>query len=203
MHDETQRFMLGEIVSIRSSYTFRRKIEPDFNGNIKVIQMKDIDPYHQIDFSDVYTVDIEKINQQHLLKPGDILLRTRGISENAINEAVLVPEKIGQAVANHLTVLRPTSTKVDSAYLVWYLNQPKSQHYIKRLAVGSGMKMISNADLKNLSVVVPPLQRQKLIAKIAQLSQEEHRLLENINEKRRTYINALLMQEVTAGEEVN
>lgn len=200
MSYETKK--LADIASIQTGYAFRSKIEQDFDSSIKVIQMKDIDAHNQIDFSDVYTVEIEDISEQHLLKPGDILLKSRGVTWNATTEAALVPENIGQAVASHLTVIRVKSVKVDPAYLVWYLNQPQTQHQFKRLAVGTSMRMISNADLKSLSVIVPPIERQRLIAEVAKLSQQEQQLLEKITEKRKAYINAVLIQQVKQEEEV-
>jgi hypothetical protein len=40
---------------------------------------------------------------------------------------------------------------------------------------------------------IPPLEKQKLIAEIAALSQREQQIMEKLAQKRKTYIDAVLM----------
>lgn len=186
---------LKEIALIRTGYPFRGRIERDPEGAISVIQMKDLDDYNCLDLSDVYKVQLEDLNQQYLLRPGDILFRSRGVSKTA----VLVSEvKESLVAAAPLVLIRVKSRKVEPAYLVWYLNHPHGQFQIGRLSEGTSVLMISKSALAELEISLPVLAIQKAIAEIAALSQQEQQLLDELAKKRQTYTNAVLMRHVKA-----
>ena len=176
---------LKTIASIRSGYPFRSKIDPDLQGTIRVIQMKDLNEYNEIDLRDVFKIQISYFDPKHLLKPGDILFQSRGITNNF----VLVTEEIEQAVADSsLTVISLKSKQVNPAYLVWYFNHPCTQHQISRFAEGTSLLRVNNSALGKLKIKLPSLQKQDLIAKIDRLSRREQQLIAEIAQKRQTYI---------------
>jgi restriction endonuclease S subunit len=187
---------LREIASIRTGYPFRSKIERNPDGTVGVIQMKDIDEYNHLELSDVYKVQLEDFSEEHLLRQYDILFRSRGVS----NTAALVAEKIESFVAaTPLIVIRVRSRKVVPGYLTWYLNQPCGQYQISRLSEGSSLLMVSKSALETLEIDLPPLETQKAIAEIAVLSQREQEIMNELAQKRKAYINAVLMQKAVGG----
>ena len=186
---------LKTIASIRSGYPFRFKIEPDLQGTLRVIQMKDLNQYNEIDLRDVIKTKVDDVPPQHLLQPGDIIFQSRGMHNNC----VLVTEAVKQAVADSsLTVISLKSSKlrINPGYLVWYLNHPHTQHQLSRLAAGTNLLRISKSDLEKIEIKLPPLAKQKLIAEIDRLSRREQQLLAKIAQKRQTYIAKSLEIEV-------
>lgn len=178
---------LEAIADVRSGYPFRSRIDPNPDGTIQVIQMRNL-IYKEIDFRDVVKIKMSSLDRRHLLKPGDILFQSRGMSKNF--NFVLVTEEIGkEAVADSsLTVISLKSDKVNPAYLVWYLNHPIVQHQINRLAVGTVLLMVRTSALKKLKIKLPTLAKQELIGKIDRLSKREQQLRLEIAQKRRIYI---------------
>ncbi len=186
---------LRDVASIRIGYAFRSSVERDPNGTVGVIQMKDIDQYNQLDLSDVYRVQIEDLKPEHLLKKDDILFRSKGVS----NTAALVSQDVGQCVASELlTVIRMKSKKAIAGYIAWYINQPYGQYQIKRFSKGSSLLSVSNTELGELKIELPPLEKQQLIAEVATLSQREQQIMDELTRKRRVYTNAVLMKQVKA-----
>jgi restriction endonuclease S subunit len=186
---------LKKIAAIQTGYPFRGKFERDPTGNVAVVQMKDIDDYNCIEFEDLYRVQVEDLSQKHLLQTHDILFRSRGVT----NTAALVPEVLGKMIAAApLTVIRVKSVKVEPAYLVWYLNHPQGQARLSSLVQGTSLAMVNKADLAELAVELPALDIQKGIAALAALGQQEQRLLEELRQKRKVYMDGLLMQRVKA-----
>ncbi|MBW4647879.1 MAG: restriction endonuclease subunit S [Kastovskya adunca ATA6-11-RM4] len=184
---------LRDIASIRIGYAFRSSVERDPNGTVGVIQMKDIDQYNQLELSDVYRVQIEDLKPEHLLKKDDILFRSKGVS----NTAALVSQDVGQCVASELlTVIRVK--KAIAGYIAWYINQPYGQYQIKRFSKGSSLLSVSNTELGELKIELPPLERQQLIAEVAVLSQREQQIMDKLTRKRQVYTNAVLMKQVKA-----
>lgn len=88
-----------------------------------------------------------------LLRGGDILLRTRGGS----NQAVLITEALTPTVAvSPLLVLRVRGgVELAPQYLHWLLNSPAMQEQLDREARGTTIRMISAASVRQLSVPVP------------------------------------------------
>jgi restriction endonuclease S subunit len=186
---------LKDIVSIRTGYAFRGKVERDPGGTVGVIQMKDIDNYNCLDLNDVYKVQIEDLDKRHLLRQNDILFRSRGVS----NTAALVEPEVGQTVASApLTVIRVKSRQANPAYVTWYINQPQGQEQIKRLSEGTSLLMVSKAALEILEIDLPPLDKQKAIVEMAALSQREQQLMNNLARKRKAFVDAVLIRQAKA-----
>jgi restriction endonuclease S subunit len=186
---------LKDIASIRTGYAFRGKVERDLVGTVGVIQMKDIDNYNCLDLNDMYNVQIEDLDKRHLLKQNDILFRSRGVS----NTATLVDREVGQAVASApLTVIHVKSRQANPAYVTWYVNQPQGQEQIKRLSEGTSLLMVSKSALETLEIDLPPLDKQKAIAEVAELSQREQQLIDELGRKRKAFVDAILMRQAKA-----
>ena len=183
---------LKEIASIRTGYAFRGKVERDLGGTVGVVQMKDIDNYNRLDLNDMYKVQIEDLDKQHLLRRNDILFRSRGVS----NTAALVEREVGQTVASApLTVIRVKSRQANPAYVTWYINQSQGQEQVKRLSEGTSLLMVSKSALETLEIDLPPLDKQKAIVEVAALSQREQQLIDELGRKRKAFVDGILMRQ--------
>jgi restriction endonuclease S subunit len=195
MNNKAKLIKLREIASIRIGYPFRGSLERDPEGTVGVVQMKDINKYNKLDLSELYKVQIEDLNEQHWLRRGDILFRSKGVS----NTAALVEQDLKQVVASsHLTVIRINSRSVDPGYVVWYINHPYGQSQIKRFSQGTSLQMVTNSELGEVKIDLPSLKEQKLIAEVAALSCREQQIMEELTQKRKIYIDAVLMRQARA-----
>lgn len=180
---------LKSIAEIRIGHHFRSKINHNEQGEYRVIQMKNLNRYNEIDLNEGMRINIDKSPTRSLLQPGDILFQSRGLN----NSFVLVPDNIGKAVADFsLTIISLKSAKVNPAYLVWYLNSYQVQKQISRFAEGTSLLRVNNSALGKLKIKLPSLQKQDLIAKIDHLSRREQQLIAEIAQKRQTYITRSL-----------
>ena len=110
---------LGRLAEVRMGYSFRSRLEPDATGEVAVIQMKDIDDSNLVHAKRLIRVQLAGLRSHHFVKRGDLLFRSRGIT----NSAALVSADLGQAVlAAPMLLIRPTADAVDPAYLQWYIN---------------------------------------------------------------------------------
>lgn len=180
---------LGQVASIRMGYPFRSRLEHDATGAIAVVQMKDIDDASLLHVEDAVRVDLADVKEHHLIRPGDLVFRSRGRT----NTVALVSADIGAAVlAAPMLLIRPTA--VSPAYLRWYINLPATQAALADQAEGTSVRMISKAALEALEVPVPSQRKQQLIVEVSDLAASEQGLLEQIARERKRLADGVLMR---------
>src|SRR5215204_4125683 len=110
----TMNLLLSTLADVRMGYSFRSRLEPDRAGDVAVIQMKDIADTDFVQGEDLVRIQMADLKDHHLVQPGDLLFRSRGIT----NSAALVGTDIGRAVlAAPMLLIRPTAGAIDPAYL--------------------------------------------------------------------------------------
>lgn len=183
---------LSRLADIQLGYPFRSRLEPDQEGDVSVVQMKDIDDTDLLRFTGVTRIALPARGSRHLLQAGDLLLRSRGRS----NGVALVSDNPPAAIlAAPMVRIRPDPSKVMPSYLHWYLNSPAGQAQIVGLAEGTSVMMISVEKIKDLEVPLPALSRQAAIAEVGQMAQREHQLLSEIAGLRQRVTTHILMNE--------
>ncbi len=180
---------LGQVASIRMGYPFRSRLEHDAMGAIAVVQMKDIDDASALHVEDAVRVELEDFKEHHLIRPGDLVFRSRGRT----NSVALVSADIGPAVlAAPMLLIRPV--EVSPAYLLWYINLPATQATLAAQAEGTSVRMISKAALEVLEIPVPSRGKQQLIVEVSALATAEQCLLEQIAHARKRLADGVLLR---------
>lgn len=180
---------LGELAEVQMGYPFRSRVEHDPQGDVAVIQMKDIDDANLLHAEETIRVALPKGKTHHLLRAGDLLFRSRGRS----NGAAVVAEGIGPAVlAAPMLLIRPHDVLPE--YLCWYINAPATQAQLAGLAEGTSVRMISAEALKALEVPLPSQSTQQRIVQAAALAEEEQTLLVHIATLRQHLTTHMLMK---------
>jgi hypothetical protein len=180
---------LSDLAEVQMGYAFRSRLEHDPQGDVAVIQMKDIDDEHLLHAQEALRITLPRGKTHHLLQAGDLLFRSRGRS----NGAALVGAGIGPAVlAAPMLLIRPQ--RVLPAYLGWYLNAPTTQNQLTAMAEGTSVRMISAEALKALEIPVPPPELQQHIVQVADLAAREQHLIFRIAAARQRLTTHHLMQ---------
>ena len=183
--------LLRNVVIIQSGYLFRSQIQNEEAGAYRVIQMKDILDDGALDFNGAYKINLPSIQDDYLLRSGDVLFKCRGED----NKAILIvdpPEKT--IVSSHFYILRVSSRQLLPEFLAWYLNQPSAQGYFLKTSVGTQIRMISKKSLGEMEVSLPRVERQRKIVNLFRLYCREDQLLTAIREKRRKLLNAIMLK---------
>lgn len=183
---------LNQIAEISSGYSFRKKVEHDKDGDLTVVQMKDLKSnYTEInkDLSRINSKEISKI-EKYLLNKGDVLF----VSKGANNYASVVDQDIKAVAASVFFVLRPKQEIVLPEYLAWYINEKEAQKFIEEKRAGSYNPSVSKSTVLDMPVKLPNLSRQKLIASLYFLKKRESSLTQQLLEKRHAVISHKLFQ---------
>lgn len=180
---------LAELVTIQTGYV-RGKVEPTPGGPYHVIEPSHIDGRGEIQYDALTPADSIDPKERHLICQGDILFTPRGAS----NKAACVTRPLSNTTASSQLYILRAEDPLDPAYLAWYLNQRRAQEYFDTFARGATIRSINKQILQELSVPVPPIGRQRLIAKIAGLARREADLTHQLQEKRQLLTQNVLLE---------
>lgn len=188
MKDVTAKNMKS-LASISSGHPLRGSVDSLPQGEVTVVQMRDVLTAHTINWNSAAKVELPTKREPDWLQDGDIILSTRGTN----NYAALVSSPPPQAVAApSFFVLRiKPKTSVLPGFLCWLLNQPPARLYFQRSATGSYILNLRRSVVEDMTVMVPPVERQHLISELFWMSAEEQQAMEKLIENRQRQLEAL------------
>ena len=185
-------YLLKDIADIRTGYSFRAKLEPDSEGNILVVQLKELSDKNTIDISTAVKINMQNVSENYLLQKGDLVFRSRGMDSTAAIMDISADDVILSAPFQRIR-LQDTS-KIIPEYLLWYINSKDAQSYFSTNKTGTSVSMISTAVLADLPVIVPLVEIQKKIVEINTLSEREIELQEELIKKKKLLTETILLK---------
>ena len=133
-------------------------------------------------------VAAEKIDRKYFTQKGDVVVRLR-----APSSAVYIgKEDEGLLMHSLLAVIRVKSNKVDAKYLAYYLNAQATQRILKQDVKGTAIPMLKTKDLERLAVILPPVEKQKVLVRFLELADKERALLYRLAEEKLRLSQAFL-----------
>lgn len=177
-------------------YPFRSRLERNEQGDVSVIQMKDITEANQLETRNLLRILMPGVKDHHLVQAQDIVFRSRG---QTTTSAFINQELDKAVIAAPLLRIRVKGDKVLPGYLSWYINQPATQAYLAGHARGTAVPMIGKQTVEEMEIMIPPLMQQQKILELAELAAQEQQLLGKLAHKRRQYWGGVLMQLAAEG----
>ncbi len=176
---------IRDICTVKTGYAFRSKIEHNPDGNIPVIQPKDITNDGRLETSAVVRVLISAIKPTHLLTTGDVLLASRGRFVATTYNGNFDAECVASGALLVLSVKNSQIILPD--YLSLYFNSDRGNHQFHRLTERSTIPSLNRSTLEEMEIPVPDIGTQKkLIAlerakqRYGQLTKRKQELLNHI-----------------------
>lgn len=163
------------------------------NGEIVYLQAKHFTENGQLHSSLHPDLKADNIIDKHLLRHGDVLFAAKGTK----NFAVWYESKNEPAVAStSFFVIRLTEKNILPEFLVWFINHPTTQKFLKGKAIGTSIVSISKSVLEELEIPIPDVQTQKAILKINQLHNKEKNLKQLIQTLREKQIQQQIINAI-------
>ena len=185
-------YLLKDIADVRTGYSFRSKLEPDLEGNVLVVQLKELSAKNKINISTAVKINMQDVSDNYLLQKDDLVFRSRGMDSTAAIMDITANNVILSAPFQRIR-LHDTS-KIIPEYLLWYINSKDAQFYFSANKTGTSVTMISTAVLADLPVIVPPVEIQKKIVEINTLSEKEIELQEELIKKKKLLTETILLK---------
>ena len=137
--------------------------ESDKNA-IPILRANNITADGHIDLNDIVYVDSKKVQNEQLLRSGDIFICASSGSKNLVGKAVYIPTDMPYAFGAFCKVVRPISENLDKHYLAQFFQSPSYRKKISDLAQGANINNIKNEHIDELDIAIYSLEEQKAIA---------------------------------------
>lgn len=127
------------------------------------IGAKHINKENQLDLSNPEFISWEKYYEspEIMVKKGDLLLTQRG----TLGKVVYINNEIGEATINPSMVLL-NKLKVEADYLYFFFNSYYFKSWIEFTNTATAVPMISQEQLGNFKLILPPVEERKTLLKV-------------------------------------
>ena len=180
--------LLGELCDVEGGNAAPQGGEHFRGGTIPFVRMKDLGRYHftnnltQTD--DQLTEASATANRMKVFEPGCILFPRSG--SVALNHRAIL--RVRACVVSHIGVLQNFRPEITAGFLYLYLTAFDMTALSKKT---TGVDSIAFADVKRISVPVPPLAEQERIVKLLDETDELRKLRARADRRTATLIPAL------------
>jgi restriction endonuclease S subunit len=179
---------------IASGYSFRGKINGTPNGNLRVIQLKDMENEYTSIGKECILIDGDAIKEKYYLEQGDLLFISKGGNNFAL--VYDLDDALPAVASSVFYVIKIDVSKADPYFVAWYINKTPVQQYFQEHATGTYSLSINKEVVENIPLQLPPLEIQLKIAKVAQLAQKEQYIYKTIKEKRAQLLEVQLLKSI-------
>jgi hypothetical protein len=192
----TERSLIDILEALRLGKGRPSGAEHDPEGDTGVLRLGDVDyETEQITWTDVMQVAAYAPGEHHFLQDGDVLIVGRGPRRTA----VLADDPPPRTVADRtFFVARPDPEQVVPAFLAWYLNEQRAQHYLASHSRGTNIQTIKKSAIERLPVQLPDLDTQRRIERIQSLIQRELELVTQWMDLRAELARGVMLKLVNA-----
>ena len=183
---------LAEITDIRIGSPFRERIVHEPRGKYLVVQGKDVGSDGDLILDGmVRIVAAPSKRAPDILKPGEVVFQTRGVSYRA---AIVPSADSPMLAAGSLFILTPDTTHVTPEYLVFFLNLPVTQAALRQMATGSTIPNLRRSEIEQLEVPLPNLSDQRQLVELASLVRKQSDITERIHQLRLKELHVLTVE---------
>lgn len=183
---------LGGIADIVSGYTFRGSIETDLQGQIFVLQAKNISTKQDIlDTTDLVTISDKSLRNPYFLEHNDILIVSRGSGTGSFRSAIFVSNDTNVMPSSSVHVIRIKDVTVLAKYVCLYLNSQDGQKALAQIVTGASyIQSILVKNLTDFLIPIPPIHTQKSIIALHENIIDQERIFKRKRELQKIISNA-------------
>ncbi len=184
---------LSDIATIKAGYPFRGSIIADEQAITKVIQVRDVNAFGDINHSRLIKTQLTGKREPDWLTPGDILFIAKGHRNTAacINFSASESDVICSPHFFLVQIMPQLKNVIDPNFIAWQLNQSHAQRYFKVSAEGSLQVSIRRSVLEDVTLSIPNITKQQAISKLYLASLKEQELLNKLIKNRQQQFSVI------------
>lgn len=167
---------ISKIAQIESGYKLLpRTVAKNAGGAWRVLQLRDVGDHGRIMWHLVRGSAESSLLSASAVRAGDVLFAPRSPRVNALMLGREVDDH-PTAASSHFYIVRTDTGRLDPGYLVWFLNHPRTKRVLEAENRGTHLPFLPIQALRQLDVPLPPIERQRHIAHVDELTRCESEL---------------------------
>ena len=163
--------------------------QPEADGKVPFLQVRQFNNEGYLVDNAEDCLKLNEKSQSHLLKNGDVLFVGKG---NRLFAWCYADSDTPAIASSSFFVLRPKKNRVYPAYLAAILNAPQTKAAFLQLGGGTNIFSIRKSELGAFEIPLLPMEKQKKVAALAALHQQEVLLLQQITEQKQNLYTAII-----------
>lgn len=192
------KFKINDMANTSTGYTFRGAIQPALNGNVFVLQAKNITQQAYVrDLENLVSTTLEMPRSNSYLKYNDVVLVSRGSGAGSFKSTVFKSKEKNAIASSSLIILRVKSNDILPEYLSLFLNSIDGQRLLSNILSGSQIKTILCKDLNDVRIPVPSIKKQEALIALYQNINRQERIAERQNQIKKTIFSTLIRNLIT------
>ena len=156
---------LLDVAEISYGFSFREKIIPQSEGNVYVIQPKNITNTGEVLLSEAERVNVDNLKDRLILRNDDVLLINRGRFIAGIFSNVVSKQFIASSA---LFVLRVKQTIVSPSFIVSFLNSQMGQKSMDMISESMTIPSLSKDAVGNIDIPQISMSKQMSVVRMDQ-----------------------------------
>ncbi len=191
-----EKVLLRHLATIQPGYPFRGKLPLDSSGDAFAVQYRHLVLGERLNDKPGKSLDRVTLTgrkRPDYLQSGDIIFMAKGTRNNASVIGEVPHNTVCTPNFYHIR-LDPDSYKLMPEFLAWQLNHVDAQRYFAICSQGSVAPSITKSQLGSLPIVLPPIEKQMLMVKLADSATREQQLLQQLIDNRQRMIDAVGQQ---------
>ena len=184
---------ISDFIEVISGYTFRGAIKTNENGDIFVLQAKDIVHGKNIkDTENLTPISFLGTRTASFLQKGDVIIVSRGTGVGSFRSVIFNSNNTNVIASSSLLILRIKKKEILSEYLSIYLNGIDGQNKILQSVTGAYIQSVSRKKFEEIEIPIPPLQKQQSLIALHENIKAQEKILQKKNHLKQNIINAII-----------
>lgn len=181
---------IGQVIN---GYTFREAIENNKNGDVFVLQAKDIIQGQDIVNSKGLTpISFKGTRTASFLQKDDILIVSRGANMGSFRAAIFTGNDKNVIASSSVLILRIKKKEVLPEYITTYLNSPEGQNKILQVVTGSYIQVISRRKFEEMEIPIPSVRIQQSLNSLNRNIKQQESIYKKEKDLKQEIINTII-----------
>ena len=178
------RQKLCDFAEIKSGYTFRERVVSVEDGDILVIQPKDL---NNPSYSEMAKIPFSKNMSKHLLKKGDVLFSNRGAFSSIVYDG-----KYPTVGSGGFFIIRVNNKKALPEYISLFLNSDMAQKIFLKIQESMTIPALTRDQVAGMEIPLPSITKQEELIRFEDLQKKEYYLMQNLLSLKKQRFNAII-----------
>ena len=165
--------------------------QPEAGGNVPFLQLRQFNDEGNLIANADDCLKLDEKSEPHLLRDGDVLFVGKG---NRLFAWCYSNNDTPTIASSSFFVLRPNTKKIHPEYLAAILNAPQTKAALLQIGGGTNIFSIRKSELGAFQIPILSMDKQKRVAALATLRQQEVQLVKELIVQKQTLYTAIISE---------